>query len=106
VSFTHSGYMRFTSSQYDKIRVTRQAASNHGLYWGTEKMMAPVAILIVVWLGFGGATNYQVPFSSIALCDAARKAVLDEAAAARAKLEPNSTILTSAVCLRQNTINP
>jgi hypothetical protein len=67
--------------------------------------MAAAAILIVVWLGLGGATSYQVPFSSTVLCEAARKAVLDEAAAARANLGPNSTVMTSAVCLRQSEIN-
>jgi hypothetical protein len=67
-------------------------------------MMGAVAILVVVWLGLGSGATYQIPFSSAALCETARKAVLDDAAHVRTNLGSNSTVMTSAVCIAQNGI--
>jgi hypothetical protein len=65
--------------------------------------MSAAAILVVVWLGLGSGTAYQVPFSSTALCEVARKVVLDDAAVHQhASQGANSTVMTSAVCLSQS----
>jgi hypothetical protein len=57
------------------------------------------AILVVVWLGSGSGTTYQVPFSSISLCEAARKQVLEDAGRVHANMPSGSPVITSAVCL-------
>jgi len=65
--------------------------------------MSAAAILVVVWLGLGTGTAYQVPFPSLTLCEAARKVVLDDATAhQQASQGSTSTVMTSAVCLSQN----
>lgn len=61
--------------------------------------MGTAAILVVVWLGLGSGTTYQVPFSSVALCEAARKEVLDDAAGMRGNMPAASQVMTRAVCL-------
>ena len=61
--------------------------------------MGAAAILVVVWLGLGSGTTYQVPFSTNALCEAARKQVLDDANHIRANMPAGSQVITSAVCL-------
>lgn len=61
--------------------------------------MGAAAILVVVWLGLGSGTTYQVPFSSPALCEAARKSVLEEAGHIRSNIPAGSQLITSAVCL-------
>ena len=57
------------------------------------------AILVVVWLGLGSGVTYQVQFHSAALCEAARKAVLEDAARTRSNLTDSPQPMTSAVCL-------
>lgn len=61
--------------------------------------MSTAAILAVVWLGLGSGITYQVPFSTNALCEVARKEVVDEAARIRAAMPAGSQVMTSAVCL-------
>jgi hypothetical protein len=61
--------------------------------------MSTAAILVVVWLGLGSGATYQVPFSTNALCEVARKEVLDEAGHVRAAMPAGSQVMTSAVCL-------
>lgn len=61
--------------------------------------MGSAAILVVVWLGLGSGTTYQVPFSSAVLCEAARKEVLDDAGRIRGNMPAGSQVMTSAICL-------
>jgi hypothetical protein len=67
-------------------------------------MMGAPAILVVVWLGLGTGATYQVAFSTVELCETAQKVVLDDAARVRTNLGSNSSVMTSAVCLKQNGI--
>ena len=48
--------------------------------------MGTAVVMIVVWLGLGSGTTYQVPFSSLQLCEAARKEILDERSKSAGKL--------------------
>ena len=67
--------------------------------------MGTAALLIVVWLGLGSGTTYQVPFSSAQLCEAARKEILDDAAKVRGSMPAGSPVMTSAVCLTVSAIS-
>jgi hypothetical protein len=60
------------------------------------------ALLIVVWLGLGGGTNYQVQFATDALCHAAREVVFKDAIAERTRIGSNNPIAVSAVCVARN----
>src|SRR5262245_29768242 len=70
-----------------------------------EGRMGAASILVVVWLGLGSGVTYQVPFSSPALCEAARKAVLDDAGRTRSNLPAGTQAMTSAICLSVTGMN-
>jgi hypothetical protein len=59
---------------------------------GMGATIGSAAILVVVWLGLGSGTTYQVTFSSVALCEAARKAVFEDAARTRSNLPDEETL--------------
>jgi hypothetical protein len=69
-----------------------------------DLLMGATAILVVVWLGLGSGTSYQIAFTSPTLCEAARKEVLDDAGRLRASSGAAQTV-TSAVCLSTSGIN-
>lgn len=77
----------------ERLRLVRACAINR------REIMSAAAILIVVWLGLGGGATYQVPFTAIPLCEAARKEVLDDADRVRANMTSDSPVVVSAVCL-------
>lgn len=60
------------------------------------------ALLIVVWLGLSGATNYQVQFATDALCHAARELVFKDAIAERTRIGANNPVVVSAVCVARD----
>jgi len=59
-------------------------------------------LLIVVWLGLGGATNYQVQFPTESACRAARELVFKDAIAERTRIGVNNPIAISAVCVARS----